>query len=382
MMKRKSSTIRFIYAASDSDADLFYLSGLFVPDSFLAGQWQGRSFAVVNRLEYARVRARSNFDSVLSLEEERDRIARQRNMRPGDIGPVQLMDGLAKARGALAIEVPPQFPAVHFAGLRDLGWKVRFGGTPFFPERARKTDREARAIRQGNAASAAGLRAAEQVLRETGIDGGRLRFEGAVLTSERLRAIIDRVCLDHGAMASNTIVACGDQACDPHEAGHGPLRPGELIIVDVFPRVRKTGYHGDMTRTFLKGKPDTRQRELVAAVREAHWAAIDRVRAGVKGATVHRAAEAVFRRRGFPTGRREGGFVGFIHSTGHGLGLDVHEEPRVAPGAGYLRDGHVVTIEPGLYYPGTGGCRIEDVVRVRAGGCEKLSSMHYKWRLP
>jgi Xaa-Pro aminopeptidase len=182
-------------------------------------------------------------------------------------------------------------------------------------------------------------------------------------------------------MARNTIVAGGRQACDPHEVGYGPLRPNELIIIDVFPRMQKTGYHGDMTRTFLKGKANPAQRSLVKAVRDAQTAAMDSVKAGVKGDAVHAAANAVFEAEGFVTERRKSGFVGFIHSTGHGLGLEVHEAPRVSKDAPKLKAGHVITIEPGLYYPEIGGCRIEDVVRVTKDGYEKLSNMHYRWEI-
>jgi Xaa-Pro aminopeptidase len=116
-------------------------------------------------------------------------------------------------------------------------------------------------------------------------------------------------------------------------------------------------------------------------VRDAQLAAIAKVKSGVNGATVHTAAAQLFAERGFHTERRGETFVGFIQSTGHGLGLEVHENPRVSLGAGRLRKGHVITIEPGLYYPEIGGCRIEDVVRVTKEGSDMLSSMHYRWEL-
>jgi len=380
-MKSKSSLIRFLYAASEQSADLFYLSGVFVPDSYLSVLINGRAFAVVSRLEFSRVKAQSKYDEVFLLEAVRAEVAKTFKISLAAVGPVELMRYFAKQYKARMVEVPEDFPAAYYAGLQAVGLKLQIGSSPFFPERSRKTDLEAAAIRQGNAASAAGIRAAERVLRASKIVGKRLIFEGAALTSQRLRIIIDQACLAKGAVALNTIVAGGLQACDPHEGGHGPLRPNELIIVDVFPRVQKTGYHGDMTRTFLKGKADDSQRALVHAVRDAQSAALAKVKSGVSGASVHKAAERVFRLRGFPTERRGDQFVGFIHSTGHGLGLDIHEEPRVSTAAGRLRKGNVITIEPGLYYPEIGGCRIEDVVRVTRDGCEMLSSLHYRWEL-
>lgn len=381
-MKRKSRPLRCLYAASESCADLLYLGGVFVPDPFLAVLRGGCSTAVVNRLEFSRVARHSRFDEVLLLETVREEAAAVLGLPAGRIGPAGMIRFFAKQAGVQAVEVPPAFPAGITLELQAAGLGVSVGRDPFFPERLRKSDAEARFIRRGNAASAAGIRTAERILRSTTIRGNKLYFEGRVLTSERLRARIDQACLERGASAAHTIVAGGRQACDPHVTGHGPLRAGELIIVDVFPRVLETGYHGDLTRTFLRGKASPAQRALVAAVRAAQKAAAATVRAGVSGATVHRAAEKVFAARGYATGKGEDGvFSGFIHSTGHGLGLEVHEPPRLAPGAGRLRDGEVVTIEPGLYYPGLGACRIEDVVRVMASGCEKLSSLHYRWEL-
>jgi Xaa-Pro aminopeptidase len=380
-MKSKSSPIRFLYAASEQSADVLYLSGVFIPDGFLSVLVAGRSIGVVSRLEYGRVKAQSKFDEVLLLETVIAEASKHLKLAHVAVGPAELMRYFAQLYKAREVEVPSSFPSVYFAKLLEAGLKVQVVLDPFFPARDLKSDAEAQAIIQGNVASAAGIRAAEQVLRASKIAGKRLIYGGATLTSERLRMIIDQACLAKGAVAHNTIVAGGKQGCDPHEGGHGPLKPNELIIVDVFPRVQKTGYHGDMTRTFLKGKANDAQHALVAAVRVAQLAAQAQVKAGISGATVHKAANDIFIERGFVTERRGDSFVGFIHSTGHGLGLEVHESPRVSPTAGRLRRGHVITIEPGLYYPEVGGCRIEDVVRVTKDGSELLSSCHYRWEL-
>jgi Xaa-Pro aminopeptidase len=380
-MKSKSSTIRLLYAASESSADSLYLSGVFVPDPYLAIIAQKKSYAVVSQLEYGRVAKQSRFDEVFLLESIREKAAENLQMTPSEIRPGELMVYFAQRFAVKKIEVPADFPAIYYAKLFEAGYRVEIIAGEFFPKRVKKTDAEARAIKQGNAASAAGIRAAETVLRAAKIEGNRIVYEGRSLTSERLRSIIDQACLEKGATASHTIVAGGRQGCDPHEVGHGALRPNELIIVDVFPRVQKTGYHGDMTRTFLKGKASPAQRALVNAVLLAQQAAMETVMAGVKGDAVHAAANAVFEAEGFVTERRKSGFVGFIHSTGHGLGLEVHEAPRVSRGSPKLKAGNVITIEPGLYYPEIGGCRIEDVVRVTIDGYEKLSNMHYRWEI-
>lgn len=380
-MSHQSPNARFLYANTVECADLYYLCGVQVPDAFLAGVIRGESLAVVNRLEYGRAATQASVDRVYLLENELQNASGVLKLPLGEIGPAELiLYYLQKAR-LRSVELPRDFPASLYARLVAAGIKVVFGSEPFFGEREYKTEAEGKAIRQGNAASAAGIRAAERVLRQSVIEGKRIKYQGRTLTSEALRTIVDRACLERGALAQNTIVAGGKQACDPHEGGHGPLRPNELIIIDCFPRMQATGYHGDMTRTFLKGRANEAQRGLVTAVRAAQLAALSKVKHGVSGAAVHAAAEAVFQKRGYLTERKGDKFTGFIHSTGHGLGLEVHESPRVSKGSPALKNGQVVTIEPGLYYPGVGACRIEDVVQVTRKGYAPLSSMHYRWEI-
>ena len=379
-MKSKSSEARFLYTSSEQSADAYYLTGVFVPDPFLCGVIRGRSFAVVNRLEYRRVKKQSKLDSVYLLETVQLEASKLLKIDVSTVGPAELIYYiLRRYKLSKSLEVPASFPAIYYARLQAMGVKIIIFEDPFFPQRAIKCDDEAFAIRAGNAASAAGIRAAEKVLRMASIEGKLLKYKGRTLTSDLLRQVIDEACLRKGAIANNTIVAGGLQACDPHEVGFGPLRANELIIIDVFPRVRRTGYHGDMTRTFLKGVANDAQRALVNAVREAQLAARKRIKAGVSAASVHKAATKVFTERGFVTERRGDNYFGFIHSTGHGLGLDVHEYPPISASSNRLRTGHVITVEPGLYYPEIGACRIEDVIRVTAEGGELLSSMHYRW---
>ena len=380
-MKSKHSTVSFLYAASESSADMFYLSGVFVPDPFLAIIVDDKKYAVVNQLEYGRVRKKSNFDRVILLETIRLKVSENLKIPVSNVGPGEIMIYFARHFAAKSIKIPADFPAAFYTKIYDAGFSMEIIEGAFFRERSKKTDSEVAAIRRGNAASASGIRAAEAILKASTIEGNRIMYAGKPLTSERLRAYIDKTCLSKGAVANHTIVAGGRQACDPHEIGHGLLRPGELIIIDVFPRVQKTGYHGDLSRTFIKGKANALQRKLVLTVQRAQRAAIEEVQEGVQGDVVHSVAQKVFDDAGFVTENRTTGSVGFIHSTGHGLGLEVHEAPRVSKGAPELIANQVITIEPGLYYPEIGACRIEDVVQVTKNGCERLSSLHYKWEI-
>jgi Xaa-Pro aminopeptidase len=219
------------------------------------------------------------------------------------------------------------------------------------------------------------MAAAEELLRLAAVaDDGTLRYEGETLTSERVKREIEVTLLREGCALDETIVACGSDAADPHDRGSGPLTAQEPIIVDIFPRSKATKYHADMTRTFSVGDPGDTVREWFDLTHDALEAALDAVEPGATGEAVHDAVCDVYEGAGHPTLRSDPTTeTGFIHSTGHGVGLDVHEQPRVSPGGEELEPGHVITVEPGLYDPDVGGVRIEDLVVVTEDGYENLT---------
>ncbi|MGA2053458.1 MAG: M24 family metallopeptidase [Opitutales bacterium] len=379
--RRPAAACPLLYAASDTSADQLYFGRFFAPDAFLAFGPRDNRVAVLNALEYGRALKESSYDTVLRLEEW---LKKARDTFPrAEVNLAHVLKLLAREYAVSSFLVPTDFPSGLLEKIRALNLPVAVNHGPLFPQRALKTKDEIRDIREGCEAACAGLAAAERTLRRSITKrNGLLFYDGQPLTSERLRFQVDVACLEAGAQAENTIVAGGDQACDPHCRGSGPLRAGELIIVDVFPRVSSTGYHGDVTRTFFKGRAREPVRALVDAVRRAQKLARKQIRAGIAGATIHRAVQAFFEENHFHTRKKPTYNEGFFHGTGHGLGLEIHEPPRLGPTTtDRLREGMVVTVEPGLYYPGLGGCRIEDVVHVTADGCDLLSDFDYNWEL-
>jgi len=368
------------YADTHANRDLLYFGRFECHDPFIAFAHRGRKIAVLNALEYSRGLKESAFDEILRLEPLlADAAFLPPDTRPG---PADVLALLAARRSIAAFVVSEDFPAGLLERLRARGLNVSVATGPVLPEREIKTAREATAVRAGNRVAAAGFAAAEALLRRARISGRRLLLGGAPLTSERVRLAIEIACLEAGGLALDTIVAGGDQACDPHCRGTGPLRPHELIIIDIFPRHTASGYHGDMTRTYLKGRATPEQRALVEAVAAAQKAARRVLKAGVISSAVHAECVKVFTTRGYETKTTPKGSVGFFHGTGHGLGLAVHEAPRVsAPVHTALKLGAVVTVEPGLYYPGLGGCRIEDVAWLTETGHRLLSKHSYAWEL-
>ncbi len=366
---------RLIFAASESDADMLYATRFLAPDPFLYFEKAGRSFVALSQLEYDRGRKEAKVDRVFNQSE----FARGLRAR-GRPAPHDWIAALLIQHRIRCVTVSPSFSLSLARTLERRGIRVRVAENGLFPERECKTRGEIATLRHSLRATAEIMRRAiELIHRARARRDGVLMLAGAPLTSERLQTEIRMEAGRRGFEASHPIAAGGVQACDPHARGHGPLKSGELIILDIFPRDLSTGYWGDMTRTVVKGRASDAQRRQFHAVRQAQKLAMFRLRNGVDGRTVHAAVNEFFESKGYRTGNFSGRYEGFFHGTGHGLGLEIHEAPRVSSVPHTLRTGNVVTVEPGLYYPSVGGVRIEDVVVIRRGGCEKLS--HFPVRL-
>ncbi len=301
--------------------------------------------------------------TVLSLSRYQRRLHREGVNRPGF---AEVIPALLRERGIRRVVVPQDFPYGLAADLQRRGIGVKPRPGHFFPEREHKSAAEVKKLSAALLMAEIGMAEAMQVLHAAKITKGRrLLHHDVPLKSERLRAVIATAILQAGGLAGHTIVAGGRQGCDPHEEGYGPLRAHEPIILDIFPRSQKTGYFGDISRTVVRGRASEAVRKLYDTVLKGQKLAFQKMRPGVPTALVHRAVEEFFEREGYRTGRRDGRMQGFFHGTGHGLGLEIHEAPRVGPNsAGTLQAGHVVTVEPGLYYPELGGVRLEDVALV------------------
>ncbi|MDZ7702664.1 MAG: Xaa-Pro peptidase family protein [Halobacteriales archaeon] len=367
----------YLIDADGATADQRYLSGYDAPDPFRTLYTPETLALFVSGLEYGRAKHDSDGDAV---------------RRPTDYGVESYADREADHDAlaafldefdAAAVGVPDRFPAGTADELRDRGVTVVPDEDGVVGQlRAVKSDDEIDAIRAAQRANEAALRAAENQLADATIDGDRLVHDGEALTAERVKATIERELLDHGYALDETIVAGGEQGADPHNRGSGPLPANAPIVIDVFPRSKATRYHADMTRTVVRGEASEDVRERFELTKEALDAALAAVEPGVTGEAVHDAVCDVYEAAGHPTLRSDPETVtGFFHSTGHGVGLEVHEGPRIGPGGGELEPGHVITIEPGLYEPDPGGMRLEDLVVVTEDGHENLTDYPYELEL-
>lgn len=278
-------------------------------------------------------------------------------------------------------------PAVYIDALLRAGLRWVFDATLGAAERRSKDDREVEAIRRCQADTEAAMRlACETIARADAARDGTLVADGSPLTAERVRGLIDTQLATRGYDNPTSIVACGEQGADCHHRGHGVLRTGQPVIVDIFPISKETFYHGDCTRTVVHGEPTPQLVRMHKAVIEAKAAAVAGLRAGASGDSVHGLTIASLARAGFkrelPPAGSPPEHTALHHGTGHGLGLDGHEPPLLDDRGPELVAGDVVTVEPGLYSRAYGGVRVEDVYLVGKDGATNLGGLHegLDWR--
>lgn len=364
-------TATLFIAASETDSNLYYATRFIAPDPFIYLEVKGERLMIMSDLEVDRARHQATVDRVLSYSELERRAKGQGVKDPGSIDVIHV---LLQDAGLTDILVPSTFPFLHASRLQELGYTLRTKREPFYERRVVKSDEEVRHIEAAQRATEIAVAAAHQHLRRAEIRENRLWLDGEVLTSERIKKLINVTLMECDCVAQHTIVAGGEQACDPHDEGSGPLPAHRSIIFDVFPRSAGSRYFADMSRTVVRGKASPELTRLYQAVKDAQEEAITKIRDGADGAAIHQGICDRFEKAGYKTGLVNGRMQGYFHGTGHGVGLDIHESPRISRTGSLLQEGHVVTVEPGLYYPGLGAVRIEDMVLVTKDGCRNLTN--------
>ncbi|MFB6114148.1 MAG: M24 family metallopeptidase [Halodesulfurarchaeum sp.] len=364
----------YLLDADSSLSNQRYLSGFDASDPFLTLYTGGDIVVLTTTMEYPRAREQSRADVVRRFSDfdYRKRVETHGEARARSLVIADFLD----AYEVTSVAVNRRFPLFVADGLRDSGVTVEPDQDDVLEDiRARKHPEEIAHIREAQRATEAAMEVTESLIRSASSDsGGRLVLEEEPVTSERVKTAIERELLERGYALDETIVASGTESAVPHDRGSGPIHANEPIIVDIFPRSKSTQYHADLTRTFVKGTPDPTIEEFYELTQEAKSAALEAIGPGVTGAEVHDAVCNVYEDAGYPTLRTdESTERGFVHGTGHGVGLDIHERPRLASAGPELAPGNVVTIEPGLYDPEVGGVRIEDLVVVTDDGFENLT---------
>jgi Xaa-Pro aminopeptidase len=367
----KADDALLLVAPSEGDSNMLYAVGFFVPDPFIFFQHKKKKYAVMSDLEVDRAKRQATVDQVLSLSDYQRKLRKLGNPHPTMIDILEL---LFRERGIRSLTVPANFFALLADQLRSKGFNVAINRDPFFPEREIKRAQEVKHIAESLRVARLGLDAGIRMLKRTKAGRDRyLYFNGSKLTSETLKTAVNTTIMAQGWLPSHTIISSGNQCVDPHHEGSGPIKANTSIVFDIFPRSQKNGYFGDLSRTVVRGRASDKLKKIYATVQAGQKIGFDLIRDGINGKEVHQKILDLFAREGFPTGQINGRMQGFFHGTGHGLGLDIHEAPRIAPVDATLKTGHVVTVEPGLYYLGVGGVRLEDVVLVTDKGNKNLT---------
>ncbi len=377
-MKKKLTSPILIIEGGTQDADLRYISGFTAPDPVVLLVEKQRRSLVVSLLEYGRAKTTAKKVNDVFTPQQLGLQGAERGRLSG------WALGLLKTRRIRSVAVGPTFPIGVAEQLRKSGIHVTVLESALFAQRRRrKSAEEIRNITITQRAAVHAMKVAVKMIEQATVNSrGVLVADGRRLRSETVRLEIERALLERGCAAGDTIVACGTQGAEPHARGHGPLRGGQPIVIDIFPRHKETGYWGDLTRTVIKGEPKPEVRRMIHAVRAAQHTALSVIRAGVTVKRVHETAQRVLREHGFETTVKNGWGEGFIHSTGHGIGLNVHEAPSLNLTNTRLLAGDVITVEPGLYYKKWGGVRWEDTVLVTREGCRVLVHCPVKPFLP
>ena len=353
----------YVIYASSRDTDMKYLTHFTTSDPFVFFKKPGEpGVIIVSQMETGRasreatatVMTRTHAGLPEIMKTEKDPYRATAKMIAGQVGK--------------KILVPPNFPIALANAMSEYCTVVVDSGT-IQSMRAKKSKTELILMNNVQKVTEKAMARAISLIRRSSVKKGILYIDQKPLTSEHVKFSMHSLLLEYGCSAVDTIVSCGEDTAIPHMSGSGPLKSDEPIVIDLFPVEEKSGYYADMTRTVVKGEPSNDIREMYDALREAKQLGISRVKAGVSGADIHLAVVDFFKERGYETDTR-----GFIHNLGHGVGLQVHELPTIGPAGKALESGNVITIEPGLYYPGIGGVRLEDIGAVTAKGFNNFTA--------
>jgi len=361
-----------LVSESFHNADMFYATGFPAPDRFVYICNGGNESLFVSQMEFERAKKESRVKDVHSLEEF-DLTGKLRSVKDPDIA---LADTLAAIFSSMSIKkarVPKDFSLLMGDLLRARGIEIIPASRLFDEARAIKTPDEVEKIKKAQAVNEKAMAHAIGIIQKSKARGGVLHYERKPLTSEFLQREIELVFIKEGYATTDSIVAAGPGSADPHFTGEGAIRENEPVVIDIFPYGKKDRYYADMTRTVVKGKASPEIKKMYDTVLEAQNIAIAAIKAGVTGKQVNDLVCEHFEKHGYGTTRTKSA-SGFIHSTGHGVGIDIHESPSIGEaGIDPLKPGNIVTVEPGLYYPRIGGVRIEDMVLVTENGCVNLT---------
>jgi Xaa-Pro aminopeptidase len=369
-----------MFADSVRDPDLYLATGITVGDPFIYVESDGSRVIVTSEIEADAASRKSRATDVWLSSRFGSRELVAGGMEGHD-AQLEVLGRVVAELGLDEVVVPPSFPVAAADHLRGKGVAVRPDRVQFQRRRRAKDEHALAGVRAAQHATEAAMSRVVELLGSSSPKGEGLVLDGEELTAERVRAEVIDTLRAHGCEGEPPITSPGPQGAFVHELGTGPIRPGESLIVDIFPMHAESRFCADMTRTFCFGEAPELLRHMHTTVREAVKRSTEAIRAGVNGRQVWEAACDAIEAGGYRTqrGLASGETLDedFFHGLGHGVGLEVHEAPNMGLGGDDLVAGDVVTIEPGVYRKGFGGVRLEDLAVVRDDGAEVLTDFPY-----
>ena len=369
-----------IFADSVTSPEMRHEVPVLVPDPFLYVEKDGKRYTASTSFEVDRI-AEAGIEAHAWEEYEYDEMLEQGVPRE-EIVWQHLNLNVCRELGVENAIVPRTFPVYVADHLRANGITL----TPdpkFFSDRRRvKNEAEIAGIRRAQKAAEAGMAAAKEMLARAKASNGSVTVDGEPLTSEMVKGAIRRAFTEHGVSSDDFIVSHGAQTAIGHELGFGEIAADEPVVIDLWPKDPESACYADMTRTYVVGEPPDELVEYHRLVKEALDRSLEATKPGVPGIEVFELVCELFEENGQKTvlSKAPGEVLenGFFHGLGHGVGLEVHEAPNLGRGGtAELIPGDVVTLEPGLYRQGFGGCRLEDLVLVTEDGAENLTDFPY-----
>jgi len=374
----EAGTDAYLMIGNLHNSDIYYVTRFLASDDFAYLQTAaGEEILFISDMEKGRAEIESRVSTIRTLQDLGYR-EKMKEKKDPSIAYAACISELLAGEGIKKISVPYDFPVFESNYLTEASFSVVPIKSPFRKIRSSKRPEELEAIKYAQMAGEKAMEAAIALISEAKERDGFLYHAGEVLTGAKVLSVIDHTLLDYGCEAEETIVSCGKDTANPHGTTEGPLRANVPIILDIFPRSKTKRYFADMTRTVLHGKASEELEKMYETVLEAQKKGFEMVKPGVKTSDVHNAVCDFFEAHGYET-YRSGAKVGFIHSTGHGVGIDIHELPGVGENGVPLEVGNVITLEPGLYYPEIGGIRIEDMVLVTEKGCQNFTRLEKRF---
>ena len=368
----KNKADAFLMIGDSHDADMYYATRFFASDAFTYLQTKDADeILFISEMESGRAEMESRISDIRTTNEY-DYKSKVKARGDPALGYVDCLAELLQKEDIRKIAVPRHFPLFTAQTLKEEGFTVMPIKSPLREMRMKKDKTEIEHITSVQDACETAMQFAIDMIKNAIVTDGVLYHKGYNLTSDQIRAEIEHTLLDMGCEADSTIVACGKKSANPHWEGEGVIMANEPIVIDIFPRNKKSRYYADMSRTVLRGETSKELGNMYVAVIAAQNAAFKLIKPGVHCSDIHNAVCDAFEELGYDTIRNDSK-VGFIHSTGHGVGLDIHEHPNVGDNDSVLEEGNVITIEPGLYDPELGGIRIEDLVVVTKDGYKNLT---------